>query len=101
MEDLNRIVRAVLGNLNPGLSSQIHVQLGELPAVFVDTDDITRVLQNIFINASEAIPPDGIITITSSHRDGAVELSVEDNGTGNDQGVYGKRALSSIPHLQA
>jgi signal transduction histidine kinase len=56
--------------------------LEKTPTVLVDADDVSKVLQNLFLNASEAISPDGAITIKTSSRDGNVELSVVDNGAG-------------------
>jgi putative PEP-CTERM system histidine kinase len=81
-DDLNRIVRNVLDKLEVGLSRQFRTHLEKTPAVLIDADDVAKVLQNLFLNASEAISPDGAITIKTSYRDGNVELSVVDNGAG-------------------
>jgi putative PEP-CTERM system histidine kinase len=80
--DLNKIVNDAMAGLNPGMSRQLDLKLAELPPVFVDEDEVTRVLQNLVLNAREATSPQGSIIITTRHMDNTVELAVQDNGMG-------------------
>ncbi|MEP7306851.1 MAG: ATP-binding protein [Acidobacteriota bacterium] len=54
----------------------------DLPAVFVDRDQIERVIVNLVSNAARATPTGGAITILAVHRAGEVAISVTDTGAG-------------------
>lgn len=56
----------------------------DVPKVWIDPEQIERVLVNILFNAIQAIPDGGTITLSILHRpqEGDVEVSVEDNGCG-------------------
>lgn len=43
---------------------------------------IERILENLIINATEALSDQGRITIQAGRENGAVSLSIEDNGPG-------------------
>jgi putative PEP-CTERM system histidine kinase len=80
--DLNQIVHGAVAGLNAGLSRHLHLELAKLPPVFVDADELTRVLQNLLLNAREAISSEGSIIVTTKHNDDTVELAVQDDGKG-------------------
>lgn len=82
--DLNHVVRESADNFKGELGERLLLELEELPAVALDPEEMSRVVQNLLLNAREAIGPDGIITIRTRRLDGRVELSVEDNGRGMD-----------------
>lgn len=54
----------------------------DLPAVEIDTDQITQVLLNLAINATEAMPHGGTIIFRTRSEDGGVAIEVEDSGGG-------------------
>lgn len=54
--------------------------------VFVDPDQIKRVLINIIKNAIEAMPKGGIVKIESNVRGNHVAISISDTGVGNPEG---------------
>jgi len=80
--DLNQIVRTVADTLHVGLHGQLKLELTELPPVFVDEEEVKRVLQNLLVNAREAITPDGVIFIRTLNREDKIDIIVEDNGKG-------------------
>ncbi len=80
--DLNHIVNSAVAGLNVGMSRFLHFELANLPTVFVDADEITRVLQNLLLNAQEAISSEGSITVTTRQVNDMVEISVQDDGRG-------------------
>lgn len=53
-----------------------------LPAVEIDTDQITQVLLNLAINAVEAMPNGGTITFRTRSEEGGIVIEVEDSGGG-------------------
>ena len=48
----------------------------------VDSEELERVIQNLLINAKEAISEDGAMIIRTADLGDEVEISVEDNGKG-------------------
>ncbi|MFC5906560.1 sensor histidine kinase [Streptacidiphilus monticola] len=46
--------------------------------VLVDSREITRVLENLLVNAIRSTPEDGVVAVAAQHRDGEVLLSVSD-----------------------
>jgi len=81
-EDLNQIVRSIADNLNAGISEYLRLELGDLPPVLVDSEELGKVLQNLLLNAREAISSDGFIIVRTARKENNVEVLVQDNGRG-------------------
>ena len=56
----------------------------DLPEIIADQNQISQVLTNLLLNAAQATPPGGSITVTAetAKAGSAVELRVRDTGTG-------------------
>jgi putative PEP-CTERM system histidine kinase len=80
--DLNVLARATLGRLDGLLKAPAAVDLGPLPAVSVDREQIDRVLTNLVLNANEAIENGGRIRLSTEERGGWAVLTVADTGRG-------------------
>jgi signal transduction histidine kinase len=86
---LNQIVHDALGQLSAQfrhrkIAVELHLA-DDLPPVLVDQRRFKQVLLNVLVNASDAMPTGGSVTI-SSRRMGASELLIEicDDGIGMD-----------------
>jgi hypothetical protein len=53
-----------------------------IPKLFLDAEQIQKVLLNLLMNANEAIKDAGEIRVATSQQDNHVILSVSDNGCG-------------------
>jgi putative PEP-CTERM system histidine kinase len=82
LTDLNQVVRSVADSFSTAISKQIKLELGDLQPVFVDPEEVKRVIQNLLLNACEAITEDGIIIVKTVDLEKAIEVSVQDNGKG-------------------
>ena len=74
--DLNEAVLEITGMLRPSMRSEVHIEttLAERPAIaMADSGQVTQVLLNLIVNAEEALPKGGVITV----RTGQVSLSGE------------------------
>ena len=89
--DLNSIVRGIEGMLRRLIGEQITVRTilaDDLHTVIADATQIEQVLLNLAVNARDAMPRGGELTIRTWNTDGAsadplrVSLSVTDTGTG-------------------
>jgi signal transduction histidine kinase len=85
--DLNRLVEEVTALAADHLASQKvfveHRLSPQLPEVEMDREKIKQVLWNLIVNAREAMPKGGVLTIsTQTGRRVTVELTIEDSGMG-------------------
>lgn len=97
LEATEPLLRESIESIRPGIKADIHMDLrlpGGLWPVEVDKDQIRQVIENIVVNAAEAMPMGGNIRLAANNITlGAKELpplkpgrylrlSVQDNGTG-------------------
>ncbi len=84
--DLNAVVDRLVEFFEPLAHSQgvtVHtVRSGEAPHVMADENLIRQALLNIVVNAQQAMPDGGAITIETASEDDAVRVSVSDAGVG-------------------
>ena len=84
--DVARLIETVLALSNKRLEhGQIQVQTQlqrDLPPLVVVPDQLTQVLLNLIINAIEAMPKGGTLTITASVQDRWLAIEVRDTGPG-------------------
>jgi two-component system, cell cycle sensor histidine kinase and response regulator CckA len=62
---------------------------GALPTISADPNQLRRLLVNLAVNARDAMPTGGVLTIETRHAagEGVIELNVRDTGTGMDNEV--------------
>lgn len=93
--DLNALVRRVLTLAGTEMESRgIEVETAldpTLPRVTVHPEAIQQVLANLVYNAGDAMPGGGTLRVVTRVADDAVEVSVEDTGTGISE--------QDLPHI--
>jgi signal transduction histidine kinase/ActR/RegA family two-component response regulator len=70
-----------------GLYVAVEVRCRPNVAALGDGSELREVLVNMVFNAVDAMPDGGTITLASEERDGTVEISVADTGTGMTEDV--------------
>ncbi|HEY8103247.1 MAG TPA: PAS domain S-box protein [Gaiellaceae bacterium] len=86
--DLNAVITDVAGLLQRLLGDHIElvVRAGpELGVVQADPGQVEQVIVNLVVNARDALPAGGRVTIETRNADGWVELVVADDGVGMDE----------------
>ena len=81
--NLNHIIQFVADTLDAGLREYLKLDLVTIPRIFADEAEVVRVLQNLLLNAREAISQqDGVIYVRTLDRGDKIDVIVEDNGAG-------------------
>lgn len=80
--DVNEVVRE-LTRLQMSESVQVQTELAtSLPAAHADPDQLKRAIRNLTLNAMDALPEGGVVTIRTKERNGRVCVEVSDTGKG-------------------
>jgi putative PEP-CTERM system histidine kinase len=80
--DLNDLVDVAVSDVKSFIRVPLAHSLGKVPPLFIDGEQIYKVVENLLINASEAVQQDGRISISTSCRENWAEITVQDNGYG-------------------
>lgn len=92
--DLNSIVADVVQILEPQLAAgavESHLELGETGVTGVlDQTSIRAALTNLILNAVQAMPSGGTLTVKTSKSGGALRVEVSDTGVGMTEEQAGK-----------
>jgi two-component system nitrogen regulation sensor histidine kinase NtrY len=92
---VNDVVRSVLRVFHAQLQEKnqilVHTELADaLPELSADPDLLHRALQNLVLNAIDAMPQGGELTICTGTLGDRIELSVSDTGSGLTQEECGR-----------
>jgi two-component system nitrogen regulation sensor histidine kinase NtrY len=84
--NLNEILRGVMKLFEAQLAAQqvtARLELDEaLPIIEADPAQLHRAAQNLVLNALDAMPAGGVLTVRTGRSDGSVRLEVSDTGSG-------------------
>lgn len=84
--DLNRVIRETLSLVDPMLRASritLNLQLaGGLPPIYGNYGKLQQVFMNLIMNARDAMPRGGEITLATDYEDSTVRVEVSDNGMG-------------------
>jgi PAS domain S-box-containing protein len=84
--DLNKLVRETLSLVEPMLRASkitVNAQLcSSLPLVYANPGKLQQVFMNLIMNARDAMPRGGQLTLESQCEDSSVRVEVSDNGVG-------------------
>ncbi|HWP47993.1 MAG TPA: XrtA/PEP-CTERM system histidine kinase PrsK [Candidatus Limnocylindrales bacterium] len=83
-ENLNQLVEEIISKFQLSSYKKVTVvkDLGVVPQIKVDSEQIQNVLMNLLLNAAGAIEEKGEIRVRTSCEDGWITLAVSDNGRG-------------------
>jgi signal transduction histidine kinase len=87
--DVNALARAVMGFFEaqfhapgrPEFTPRLDLE-ADVPAIQADPDQLRRALRNLVLNAMDAMPQGGAITLRTRRRDRRVAIEVSDTGEG-------------------
>lgn len=87
--DLNELVRGIVKGYEgefgavgrPPITPELHLE-ENLPSIQADRGLLRRALDNLILNAMDAMPGGGVLMLRTTHANDTVELEVSDTGTG-------------------
>jgi signal transduction histidine kinase len=87
--NLNEVVRGVVKLFEaqfgavgrPPITPELHLEEG-LPAIQADAALLHRAIENLVLNAMDAMPAGGVLMLRTTHENGDVGLEISDTGTG-------------------
>ena len=89
--DVNELIRDCFSNLEGADSIEITQNLdSEIPTVICESDQIHRVFVNLAVNACDAMPNGGRLSVSSRAEKGYVKIEFCDSGIGINDGDLGK-----------
>lgn len=83
--DVNSLLESsfnLVAHLPPKQNIRVVRELGQLQTVIGDADRLQQVFTNLLMNAIQAMPEGGTLTIRTTAEDGHVKVEVEDTGCG-------------------
>jgi len=80
--DINTLVGETLSQVRAPTNVELRTQLGSIPQIKVDRDQIKRVFLNLSTNAIQAMENGGTLTVSTKQANGFVEVSFKDTGVG-------------------
>jgi PAS domain S-box-containing protein len=84
--DVNRVIRETLSLVDPMLRASrisVNAQLASaLPAIYGNSGRLQQVFMNLILNARDAMPRGGELTIATECENSLVHIEVSDNGVG-------------------
>ncbi len=82
LTDLNKTVRNAISNITLTENITLNIKLAKIPKSMFDREQIQRVIQNLIINAIQAMTEGGKLTIQTTKHENNVKLIVKDTGVG-------------------
>jgi two-component system, NtrC family, sensor kinase len=83
--DLNETVQFALSSVSVPENVKVTFRPGKLSKILLDQTQFQRILTNLFVNAFQAMPNGGNLTIQTTKNCDKTELSVTDTGVGMNQ----------------
>lgn len=80
--EINNLILERISGIKTYIQGSIVLDLNPVPPLFIDPEQIHKVLENLLINANDALKEDGLIRISTQYRESWMELAVYDNGSG-------------------
>ncbi|MBU1053073.1 MAG: PEP-CTERM system histidine kinase PrsK [Proteobacteria bacterium] len=80
--DLNEMITSAVSDIKGYTQASVLQNLNNVPLVFIDPEQINKVLENLLMNACDAIEQDGKIIVETASQENWVQISIYDNGCG-------------------
>ncbi len=100
--NLNQLIRDALNELPRPDHVSVQLEMDSVEDALIDGSQIRRVLDNVLLNAVEAMPDGGVISVTKQSVDGKIIIQVSDTGVGISEEVlpnlFERKFYTTKPH---
>ncbi len=100
--NLNQLIRDALDELPRPENITVSLEMDEVEESWFDASQIRRVLDNVLLNAVEAMPDGGEISVTKHFVDGKFIIQIADTGVGISEEVlpnlFERKFYTTKPH---
>ena len=100
--DLNQIIKESIEELPRPGNISIQLELDPNPEAWIDGSQIRRVFDNLLLNAVEAMPEGGVITVTKHGDDKKFIIQISDTGVGISEevlpNIFERKFYTTKPH---
>jgi len=100
--NLNQLIRDALNELPRPDHVSVQLEMDSVEDALIDGSQIRRVLDNVLLNAVEAMPDGGVISVTKHSVDGKIIIQVSDTGVGISEEVlpnlFERKFYTTKPH---
>jgi len=100
--NLNQIIKDSVKELPHPANITIQLELDDAPEAWIDGSQIRRVFDNLLLNAVEAMPNGGIITVTKHRDEKKFIIQISDTGVGIPEEVlpnlFERKFYTTKPH---
>lgn len=83
--DLNEVVDGALSSVSKPENIKVVTKFGEIPSMPIDQAQLQRVFTNMIMNAIQAMPDGGKLTVQTSRHHDLAEIAFRDTGVGIPQ----------------
>jgi len=100
--NLNQLIRDALNELPRPDHVSVQLEMDSVEDALIDGSQIRRVLDNVLLNAVEAMPDGGVISVTKHSVEGKIIIQVSDTGVGISEEVlpnlFERKFYTTKPH---
>ncbi len=100
--NLNQLIRDALDELPRPDHITVQLEMDTVENAWIDSSQIRRVLDNVLLNAVEAMPDGGVISVTKHSVEGKFIIQVSDTGIGIPEEVlpnlFERKFYTTKPH---
>ena len=100
--NINQLIRDALNELPKPDHVSVQLEMDSMEDALIDGSQIRRVLDNVLLNAVEAMPDGGVISVTKHSVEGKIIIQVSDTGVGISEEVlpnlFERKFYTTKPH---
>lgn len=84
--NLREVVKGALSSVSRPENIKVVAKFGEIPPILIDRGQLQRVFTNMILNAFQAMPDGGKLTVQTSRYHDSAEITFKDTGIGIPEG---------------
>ncbi len=96
LTDLNKLISSAIYDMKGYSSATVLQNLSDVPLIYIDPEQMCKVIENLLMNASDAMEKEGRIVVETARIENWTQISVFDNGCGMSEEFIAKDLFRPI-----